>query len=96
MSSPPAVLSRRRALRLLAAAGLAGPLAARVVAQARRPLTVETLRAAAELVDPAVPDGRLSVIRAALERNLDQFRIVRDLEIDDDVEPALVFDPEVR
>jgi len=89
-------LTRRRALQLLAALGITGPLALEVVAQARRPVTVETLRASAELLDQGFSEDRLRVIQAALQRNLDQFQIVRDLEIDDLVEPAPIFDPEAH
>ena len=34
-----------------------------------------------------------SVARTALQRNLDQFQVVRDLEIPDDVEPPTIFVP---
>jgi len=47
-------------------------------------------------VGESFSDERLAVIDTALRRNLDQFQIVRDLEIDDAVEPAPIFDARRR
>ena len=88
--------SRRALLQLLAAAGITGPAALRLAGQARGQLSVETLKAAETLLDQSFDDERLKVIRAALQRNLDQFQLVRDLDIDDAIEPAPVFDPARR
>ena len=85
--------SRRALLQLLAAAGITGPAALRLAGQARSQVSVESLRAADALLDQSFDEERLKVIRAALQRNLDQFQLVRDLEIDDAIEPAPIFDP---
>ncbi|MGE0815837.1 MAG: AtzG-like protein [Vicinamibacterales bacterium] len=91
-ASPDSVdLSRRRLLQALAAAGVTGPLAARLAAQSGPRVTAETLRQAAALVGHELPPDRLAIVERALQRNLDQFQIVRDLVIDDLVEPAPVF-----
>jgi hypothetical protein len=84
-------VSRRRALQVLAAFGVAGPASADLLAQTRKPISVDILRRASAVVGDEFSDERLKVIEAALQRNLDQFQIVRDLEIDDRVEPAPVF-----
>jgi hypothetical protein len=84
-------LSRRKILRLLAAFGITGPAALELVAQSRKKLSPEVLKSANALVDQDFSDERIQVITAALQRNLDQFQIVRDLEIDDLIEPAPVF-----
>jgi hypothetical protein len=89
-------LSRRRLLQVLAAAGITGRAAVDLVAQARRPVSVDTLRHASAVLGETFTDARLEVIDAALRRNLDQFQIVRDLDIDDLVEPAPMFDPRRR
>ena len=89
-------LSRRRLLRVLAAAGITGPAAIDLLAQARSSVSVENLRQAAAILGERFGDDRLAVIRTALQRNLDQFQIVRDLEIDDLVEPAPAFDARRR
>jgi hypothetical protein len=86
-------LSRRRLIQLLAAAGLAGPAAVELAAQMRHQLSVEGLRSANALIEQPFDDKRLEVVARALQRNLDQFQIVRDLEIADEVEPAPIFDP---
>ena len=85
-------LSRRRALKILAAAGISGPAAARIVAQARHQLTAENLKIATVLLNRDFDDDRLRVIQTALQRNFDQFQGVRDLVIDDAIEPAPIVD----
>lgn len=89
-------LSRRRLLQVLAAAGITGPAAVDLLSQARRSISPDTLRQASAILGESFSDERLAVIDTALRRNLDQFQIVRDLEIDDLVEPAPVFDPRRR
>ncbi len=84
-------LSRRKILQLLAAFGITGPAALELVAQSRKKLSPEILKSANVLVDQDFTDERIQVITAALQRNLDQFQIVRDLEIDDLIEPAPIF-----
>jgi hypothetical protein len=84
-------VSRRRALQVLAAFGVAGHASPDLIAQARKTISIDILRRASAVVGEEFTDERLSVIETALQRNLDQFQIVRDLEIDDRVEPAPVF-----
>jgi hypothetical protein len=84
-------MTRRRILQMLAAVGITGPAAVRLAGQARAQLSVEILRSAEAIVDQRFPDDRLPVIERALQRNLDQFQIVRDLEVDDLIEPAPIF-----
>lgn len=87
----PTQLSRRRLLQALTAAGVAGPLALELVAQSRGRASTEALRQASALLGEEFTPDRLAVIEKALQRNLDQFQVVRDLVIDDLVEPAPVF-----
>ena len=89
-------LSRRRLLQVLASAGITGRAAVDLIAQARRPISTDTLRQASAILGESFTDERLGVIETALRRNLDQFQIVRDLEIDDLVEPAPMFDSRRR
>jgi len=89
-------LTRRRLLQALATAGITGPAAVRLLAQARHPISIDTLRNASAVFGESFSDERLAVIDPALRRNLDQFQIVRDLEIDDAVEPAPIFDARRR
>jgi DNA-binding FadR family transcriptional regulator len=86
-------LSRRALLRLLAAAGVTEPAAVRLAAQARKQVSIDALRDASSLLDKDFDDARLKVVQIVLQRNLDQFQIVRDLEIDDLIEPSITFDP---
>lgn len=89
-------VTRRRAIQLLALVGITGPAATRLLAQDPVRVTPEVLRAARSLLDQEIPDERLEVVSRALQRNFDQFQIVRDLEIDDRVEPTPAFDARWR
>lgn len=84
-------LSRRRLLQMLAAIGITGPAAVQLAGQARTTLTVENVRNADALLNQSFSDDRYPVIERALQRNLDQFQAVRDLKIDDLIEPAPIF-----
>jgi hypothetical protein len=90
-TSPSSALTRRRMLQALASAGITGPLAVELVAQSGARITAETLRRAAAVLGEDFSAERIAVIERALQRNLDQFQAVRDLVIDDSVEPAPVF-----
>lgn len=85
------LVSRRRAVQILAFFGVSGPVASRLLAQAPKRVTPEVLQTAMALIDQDFSRERLEVVAPALQRNLDQFQLVRDLEIDDQVEPAAVF-----
>lgn len=87
MQSP---LSRRQTLQIMAL-GLSASAASELLAEERGKISPEMLQAATPLVDRDFSDERLDVVARALERNLYQFAIVRELEIDDLMEPALVF-----
>ncbi|MDE3155625.1 MAG: hypothetical protein KGN76_11015 [Acidobacteriota bacterium] len=84
-------VSRRRLLQMLAALGIAGPAAAQLGAQVHAQLSVETLRSADAIIDQHFGADRLPIIEKALQRNLEQFQAVRDLQIDDLIEPAPIF-----
>lgn len=96
VNSPGSAVSRRRLLQVLAAAGITGPAALDALAQARHPISPDILRSASAVIGDDFSDDRLKVIDTALQRNLDQFQVVRDLEVDDLVEPAPVFNPKRR
>ena len=83
--------TRRRLLKILAAVGVTGPLALELVAQSRKKISMDIVRNAAAIRGEDFSEERLQVIETALQRNLDEFQIVRDLEIDDLIEPAPIF-----
>ena len=84
-------VSRRDILQILAALGFTGAAADRLATAAAPTVSPETLRGAASLLSGGFDDDRLRVAQAAVQRNLDQLQIVRDLELPDSVEPAAVF-----
>jgi len=90
-------VSRRRMLRILTAAGITGPAAVEIIAQARRnEISPEILKTANVLIDQEFSEERLRVIATAFQRNLEQFELVRALDIDDAVEPAPLFNAGTR
>ncbi len=84
-------VSRRQVIRLLATIGITGSAALELAAQTERRLSPEALKEATALLDQDFDEERLRVVTAALQNNLNQFQIVRDLDIDDLVEPATLF-----
>jgi hypothetical protein len=81
---------RRELLKLLVAGGVLGPAAAAAMQDDPR-LTTEILERAEALFEAGIDGARIREILPAVQRNRDFFRAVRELEIGDDVEPALVF-----
>lgn len=87
-------VTRRRMLQALVAAGMSGPAAADLLAQSRTRISAGILKQASAVIGGVeLSDERLKVAEIALQRNLDQFQIVRDFVVPDDVEPAPIFVP---
>lgn len=86
-------VSRRHILHILAALGFSGVAGERLAAQAAPAVSAEVLRDAATLLSGAFDDGRLAVAGAAVQRNLEQLKVVRDLDLPDGLEPAVIFQP---
>lgn len=87
----PTDISRRWVLQALAALGITGPLALELAAQPRAQLSVDVIKHASAVLGEQFTTERVAVIEKALQRNLEQFQVVRDLVIDDLVEPAPMF-----
>ncbi|HXG90643.1 MAG TPA: hypothetical protein VNJ02_20170 [Vicinamibacterales bacterium] len=88
---PPTDLSRRHMLQTLATLGITGPLAVQFAAQPGAQLSADVIRQASIVLGEAFTPQRVAVIEKALRRNLEQLQVVRDLVIDDWVEPAPMF-----
>jgi hypothetical protein len=86
-------IDRRAVLHILAALGFGGAAAADLAAQARPAVTRAVLQQAASLLDGSFDAQRLAVAERAVQRNLDQIAAVRELVLDDAIEPAPVFAP---
>jgi hypothetical protein len=85
--------TRRQVVQMLAALGLTGTAIAELAAQARQALGSSDVKGALALQGREMADDDLEVIRRALQRSLDQFEGVRNVEIDDSVAPATIFNP---
>ncbi|MGH9319364.1 MAG: hypothetical protein ACRD3V_05675 [Vicinamibacteria bacterium] len=81
---------RRELFKLLLAAGILGP-SATGESQDAPGLTTEVLEKAAALFEAGLEPSRIKELLPSVQRNVDFFRIVRELEIGDDVEPAVLF-----
>jgi hypothetical protein len=84
-------IRRRHLLKALAAVGISGPAALNLLAQSKTKISVPIVRNASAILGENFTEERLQVIETALQRNLDQFQIVRDFEVDDLIEPAPMF-----
>ena len=92
-NGPDHAIDRRCVLHILAALGFGGPAAVVLAAQARPAVNAATLREAALLLDGSFDADRMAVAERAVQRNLEQIQVVRELVLDDAIEPALVFAP---
>ena len=84
-------VDRRHVLQILTALGFGGAVAADLAAQATPAVAAATLQSAASLLAGGFDQTRLDVAGRAVRRNLDQLQVVRELELDDRVEPATIF-----
>ena len=84
-------IRRRDILQILAALGFSGPLAETLAAQAAPVVSADALKGAATLLSGTFDDARLAVAHKALQRNLDQLQVVRDLDLPDGLEPGVIF-----
>jgi hypothetical protein len=84
-------VDRRHVLQILTALGFSGAGATDLAAQATPVVGAATLQSAATLLGGGFDATRLDVAGRAVRRNLDQMRVVRELELDDAVEPATIF-----
>src|SRR5215510_134038 len=90
-------LTRRKILQIFASAGITGPAAIQLAAQIRHnEISPEILKTANALIDQEFSEERLRVVATALQRNLEQFELVRALNIDDYVEPSPIFNAAAR
>ncbi|MGE4223469.1 MAG: hypothetical protein AB7I23_09015 [Vicinamibacterales bacterium] len=84
-------MARRHVLQILAALGLGGPVAVDVAAQAVPTVSAAVLEQAATLLGGGFDAARLEVAGRAVRRNLDHLQVVRELDLDDAVEPPTLF-----
>jgi hypothetical protein len=82
--------NRRDLLKILVAGGVIGPAAAGAM-QKEAALTTDILERAVALFDAGIDPARIREILPAVQRNRDFFQAVRELPIDDDVEPSPIF-----
>jgi hypothetical protein len=71
--------------------GALAPATRSLFAQVRARLTQGDLKAAATILGERLSDERAAVVEIALQRNLDDFQVVRDFRLDDLTEPAPMF-----
>ena len=84
-------VDRRHVLQILTALGFSGAVASDLAAQATPAVSAATLQSAATLLGGGFDAARLDVAGRAVQRNLDQMQVVRELDLDDAVEPPTLF-----
>ena len=84
-------LNRRQVMAGLAALGIVGSVTTPADAQAKA--DIPAVEGAAELLGEHFSPKDLQIIATALERNLEQFEIVRLFMVPDSIEPAPMFMP---
>jgi hypothetical protein len=90
--SDPSV-DRRAVLQILAALGFGAAAATDLAAQARPAVSRDVLQQAATLLDGGFDSARLNVAERAVQRNQEHMAAMRELVLDDAVEPAPIFAP---
>ena len=85
--------NRRQILKGLAGAGW---IPARSVAQPDDRLSLDDLRRGQRVAAHRFDEGRLRELLPSIQRHLDSLRLLRDVELDDRVEPAPVFRARAR
>lgn len=93
MASGDQAIDRRAVLHILTALGFGGAAAAGLAAQARPAVSRAVLQQAATLLDGSFDAARLAVAERAVQRNQVYLAPVRELVLDDAVEPATIFQP---
>ena len=86
-------LSRRHILQILGALGFSGAIAESLAAQTAPVVSAGAIGSAATLLAGTFDEPRLAVARTAVQRNLEQFQVVRDLDLPDSLEPSPIFSP---
>ena len=87
--------TRRQIVQMLGALGIAqSPIATPAAAQPA--LSARDLKGSLAIQGRDLDEPEAEVVRQALQRNLEQFRAVRALDIADAVPPALIFRPRQR
>ena len=89
---------RRRFLQFFSASGLAGTLFpgvlwARWQQEPESPITAEMIAEAEKIAGLELNDQEREMMRGGLARNLEAFEKIRQLQIPNEVPPALVFEP---
>ena len=93
MNGPAPSVDRRAVLQILAALGFGAAAATDLAAQARPVVSRAVLQQVATLLDGGFDAARLGVAERAVQRNQEHMAAMRELVLDDAVEPAPIFAP---
>lgn len=88
--------TRRQVVQMLGALGVAQRPAATAAAPAQVALSTQDLKGCLAIQGRDLDASQTEAVRQSLQRNLEQFQAVRDLEIDDAVPLAVIFRPRER
>ena len=88
--------TRRQVVQMLGALGVVQSPVGSTAAPAQVPLSARDLKGCLTIQGRDLDESQTDTVRRALERTLQQFQAVRDLDITDAVPPALIFRPRQR
>lgn len=86
-------LSRRHFLAACSSIGVVGTTFPDILSRQKGPITVETIACAEEIAGIELTQEQRTQLVEDLERHVDYYASIRELELPDDVHPALIFDP---
>jgi hypothetical protein len=84
-------LTRRQAVLVLTASAVTGSMAAGVLQQPLAGITSDGLRQASKVFGHDFNEERLQELTPVMDKDLGKLQALRDLEIEESVEPAIIF-----
>jgi hypothetical protein len=85
--------TRRQVVQLLVALGVSGAAATDLAAQAANTVSLEDMKGALAIQRRDLQARQMALVQRALQRSLDEFQRVRELDIDDSVALPVIFRP---
>ena len=85
--------TRRQVVQMLGALGVVQSRVGIAAAPAQFSLSAQDLKGSLTIQGRELDQSQTEAVRQALQRNLQQFQAVRDLDIADAVPPAVIFRP---
>ncbi|MCY3487573.1 MAG: twin-arginine translocation signal domain-containing protein, partial [Bacteroidetes bacterium] len=86
-------LTRRHFLAACSSIGVVGTTFPDILSRQEGPITVETIACAEKIAGIELTEEQRTQLVEDLEEHVDHYASVRELDLSNDVQPALIFDP---